>query len=149
LALFLLLILKNNMNNKFTIFSILALVVSGALFLSSFKNAKPAAPKVKVMQLTAVESLVGGGFARSRLISSTADGSINEQELGNFYSVVGIKFENIRSNDQTISLKLEEYLNSGWELVSSNSTFGSKASGSGSNDNGIVITRYVLKKTVE
>lgn len=137
------------MKNSFTIFSIIALVVSGALFLSSFKTAKPAAPKVKVMQLTAIESLVSGGFARSRLISSTADGSINEQELGNFYSMVGIKFENIRSNDITIALKLEEYLNAGWELVSSNSSFGSRASGNGSSENGIVITRYVLKKTVE
>jgi hypothetical protein len=138
------------MKNKLTIFSLIALVISGALFLSSFKTNKPAAPKVKVMQLTAIESLVGGGMARSRLISSSADGSINEQELGNFYSLVGIKFDNIRSNDITVALKLEEYLNDGWELASSNSTFGSRASGStGSSENGIVITRYVLKKTVE
>lgn len=132
------------MKNKFTIFSILALVVSGALFLSSFKTAKLSASKVKVMQLTAVESLVGGGMARSRLISSTADGSINEEDLGHFYSLVGIKFDNIRSNDMTIALKLEEYLNDGWELVSSTTTFGSS-----SGENGIVITRYLLKKTVE
>lgn len=132
------------MKNKFTIFSILALVVSGALFLSSFKTAKLSASKVKVMQLTAVESLVGGGMTRSRLISSTADGSINEEDLGHFYSLVGIKFDNIRSNDMTIALKLEEYLNDGWELVSSTTTFGSS-----SGENGIVITRYLLKKTVE
>lgn len=132
------------MKNKFTIFSILALVVSGALFLSSFKTAKLSASKVKVMQLTAVESLVGGGMTRSRLISSTADGSINEEDLGHFYSLVGIKFDNIRSNDTTIALKLEEYLNDGWELVSSTTTFGSS-----SGENGIVITRYLLKKTVE
>jgi len=136
------------MKNKFTIFSILALVVSGALFLSSFKTAKLSASKVKVMQLTAVESLVGGGMARSGLISSTADGSINEEDLGHFYSLVGIKFDNIRSNDMTIALKLEEYLNDGWELVSSTSTFGSRF-GSSSDENGIVITRYLLKKTVE
>lgn len=132
------------MKNKFTIFSILALVVSGALFLSSFKTAKLSSSKVKVMQLTAVESLVGGGMACSRLISSTADGSINEEDLGHFYSLVGIKFDNIRSNDMTIALKLEEYLNDGWELVSSTTTFGSS-----SGENGIVITRYLLKKTVE
>lgn len=132
------------MKNKFTIFSILALVVSGALFLSSFKTAKLSSSKVKVMQLTAVESLVGGGMTRSRLISSTADGSINEEDLGHFYSLVGIKFDNIRSNDMTIALKLEEYLNDGWELVSSTTTFGSS-----SGENGIVITRYLLKKTVE
>ncbi|MBM3399688.1 MAG: hypothetical protein FJY15_03875 [Bacteroidetes bacterium] len=132
------------MKNKFTIFSILALVVSGALFLSSFKTAKLSSSKVKVMQLTAVESLVGGGMTRSRLISSTADGSINEEDLGHFYSLVGIKFDNIRSNDTTIALKLEEYLNDGWELVSSTTTFGSS-----SGENGIVITRYLLKKTVE
>jgi len=132
------------MKNKFTIFSILALVVSGALFLSSFKTAKLSSSKVKVMQLTAVESLVGGGMTRSRLISSTADGSINEEDLGHFYSLVGIKFDNIRSNDMTIALKLEEYLNDGWELVSSTTTLGSS-----SGENGIVITRYLLKKTVE
>jgi hypothetical protein len=89
-------------------------------------------------------------MARSRLISSNAEGNIQEQELGHFYSLVGIKFENIRSNDVTISLKLEEYLNDGWELINSNSTFGSRASGNGgSSENGIVITRYVLKKTIE
>lgn len=87
---------------------------------------------------------MGGGMTRSRLISSTADGSINEEDLGHFYSLVGIKFDNIRSNDMTIALKLEEYLNDGWELVSSTTTFGSS-----SGENGIVITRYLLKKTVE
>jgi hypothetical protein len=138
------------MKNTITIFSIVVLALSGALFFSSFKQAKPSAPKVKVMQLTAVESLVGGGMARSRLISSNAEGNIQEQELGHFYSLVGIKFENIHSNDVTISLKLEEYLNDGWELINSNSTFGSRASGNGgSSENGIVITRYVLKKTIE
>ena len=100
------------------------------------------------MQLTSVESLVGGGAARSRLIASNAEGNIQEQELGHFFSLVGIKFDNIRSNDITIAAKLEDYINDGWELISSNSSFATRPSSTGG-DNGILITRYVLKKSTE
>lgn len=136
------------MKNNLTILSALMLAVTAIFFFSSFKQAKPSVGKSKLMQLTSVESLVGGGAARSRLITSNAEGSIQEQELGHFFSLVGIKFDNIRSNDITIAAKLEDYINDGWELISSNSSFASRTSGTGG-DNGVIITRYVLKKSVE
>jgi hypothetical protein len=136
------------MKNNFTILTALMLAVTAIFFFSSFKQAKSAAGKSKLMQLTSVESLVGGGAARSRLIASNAEGNIQEQELGHFFSLVGIKFDNIRSNDITIAAKLEDYINDGWELISSNSSFATRPSSTGG-DNGILITRYVLKKSTE
>jgi hypothetical protein len=134
---------------KYIFSTVLLAVAMGLIITVSSFSKKPSATKVKVMQLTSVESLVGGGMARSRLISSDAQGKLEEQELGHFYSLVGIKFDNIKYNDATIAGKLEGYLNDGWELVSTNSTFGARASSNGNNgDNGIIITRYVLKKVV-
>lgn len=137
------------MKNK-TIISLLVLLAGTFIFtISTSFTKRPEISKTKVMQLTSVESLVGGGMARSKLISSDAAGKLEEQDLGHFYSFVGIKFDNIKYNDATIAGKLETYMNDGWELVSTNSTFGARASSNGnSSENGIIITRYILKKTV-
>lgn len=137
---------------KKLLFSLLGLVILAAAIgiLSSFS--RPAAPKAgsKIMQLTSIESLVGGGVARSKLISSDAAGKLEEEDLGHFYSLVGIKFDNINYNDATIAKKLEKLYNEGWSLEATHSTFGARASSNGNSaENGIIITRYILKKAAE
>lgn len=137
---------------KKLLFSLLGLALLAAAIgiLSSFS--RPAAPKTgsKIMQLTSIESLVGGGVARSKLISSDAAGKLEEEDLGHFYSLVGIKFDNINYNDVTIAKKLEKLYNEGWVLEATHSTFGARASGNGNSaENGIIITRYILKKAAE
>ncbi len=122
--------------------------------------------------ITTVESIVPLGIGRSRMLDAkqTADykalttartdgkksdqgdvkredvkiENFEETKLLNFYSAVGINFQNIASNDAVVSSKLTEMAKEGWELVFVTSGVESEA---GKQDGeGIFITRYVFKK---
>ncbi len=94
------------------------------------------------MQITTIESVVPGGLGRSKMIITKEDGSQIEKNLENFYSLVGINFGNIKSNDQTIITELSSYLKSGWTILST-STGVQSPSDKGP---GIFVTRYFLEK---
>ncbi len=122
--------------------------------------------------ITVVESIVPGGLGRSRLIESKTqlniddfttertDGKKSDQgdvkrgdakidefseaKLLNFYSVVGINFQNIASNDALMTSKINSVVADGWELVFVTSAAESDA---GKQDgDGIYITRMIFKK---
>ncbi|QNL21790.1 hypothetical protein HZR84_07520 [Hyphobacterium sp. CCMP332] len=122
--------------------------------------------------VTIVESIVPGGLGRSRLIESKTalniddfttertDGKksgmgnvkrgdakidqFTEAKLLNFYSVVGINFQNIASNDALMTSKINALVAEGWELVFVTSAAESDA---GKQDgDGIYITRLIFKK---
>lgn len=122
--------------------------------------------------ITTVESIVPMGIGRSRMLdhknpedyrpltTPRTDGKKSEQgdvkredvkienfeetKLLNFYSVGGINFQNVASNDAVVSSKLTEMASEGWELVFVTSGVESDA---GEKDaNGIFITRYVFKR---
>jgi hypothetical protein len=82
---------------------------------------------------------------RQKDSKSRSDNKIDnfkETNLLNFYSLVGINFQNIASNDAILSSMA--YTNEGWELAFVSSGVESDAgSGDGS---GIFITRYVFKR---
>jgi hypothetical protein len=121
--------------------------------------------------VTSIESVVPGGVGRSRLIENgtevdytqfttvrTKDGkektdkdrsdvkidNLKESTLVNFYSFVGINFQNIASNDSMISSMLNKYSSEGWDLFNIVSGVESDA-GKGDGD-GIFITRYIFRK---
>lgn len=125
--------------------------------------------------ITTVESIVPMGIGRSRLVENkeTVDykrftterkegkdsdqGKVDRSEakidhmeetkLLNFYSGVGINFQNIASNDAIIGSKLNEMTREGWELAFVTSGVESDAGG---NDNkGIFITRYIFKRKIQ
>ncbi|MEQ8926712.1 MAG: hypothetical protein RLO81_12905 [Fulvivirga sp.] len=122
--------------------------------------------------ITVVESIVPGGLGRSRLIENTSEvdidefttertdgkksdqGSIKrkdakvdefeESKLLNFYSLTGINFQNIASNDALITSKINQMLSDGWDLVFVTSAAESDA---GKDDgDGIYITRLFFKR---
>jgi hypothetical protein len=126
----------------------------------------------KYLIVTTVESIVPGGIGRSRMIvqtdsinvdqftTSRTDGknskqndidrseakinSFDETKLLNFYSMVGINFQNIASNDALISDRINKLAKEGWEMVFVTSAVESDA---GKDDgNGIFITRFIFKK---
>ena len=67
----------------------------------------------------------------------------SETKLLNFYSGVGINFQNIASNDALITSMLNSLAGRGWTLMS----FSSGVESSGYKDNaGIYITRFLFKK---
>jgi len=125
--------------------------------------------------ITTVESIVPMGAGRSRIVehnvpmnyesaTTTRDeankfknnkikrkglkiSSFNETKLLNFYSMVGINFQNIASNDAFISSKLSKMSAEGWDLYSVASGVESDA---GKDDGkGIFITRYIFRKPVQ
>ena len=122
--------------------------------------------------ITVVESIVPGGLGRSRMIETKSDMDIDEfttertdgkktdqgdikrknakvdlfaeSKLLNFYSVTGINFQNIASNDALISSKLNQLSEEGWELAF---VVGGVESDAGKSDSkGLFITRYIFKK---
>ncbi len=121
--------------------------------------------------ITIVESIVPMGLGRSRIIENgteidyeqftteRTDGkksnqgdvkrgdakvdNFSETKLLNFYSGVGINFQNIASNDALITSMLNSLSAEGWTLM----TFSSGVESSGYKDNaGIYITRFLFKK---
>jgi len=132
-----------------------------------------AAAQTEYKVVTVVESIVPMGLGRSRIIESTSDidyeeyttertdgkdsdqGSVkrsdvkidnmNETKLLNFYSGVGLNFQNIASNDAMITSMLNKMSKDGWEVFSIAS--GVESKGSKDDKAGIFITRFIFKKT--
>ena len=129
-----------------------------------------AAQEYKVV--TVVESIVSGGVGRSRIIEATSevdsdsattariDGKKSDQgkvkrgdqkieafketKLLNFFSGVGINFQNIASNDAIISDRITKLSAEGWSLefvVSGVESDAGKPDGQG-----LYITRFIFKK---
>ena len=67
-----------------------------------------------------------------------------KNKLLNFYSAVGINFQNIASNDAVVSSKLTELGKEGWSLVFV--TSGVESDSGDKDGNGIFITRYIFKR---
>jgi hypothetical protein len=144
------------------------LILFAALFLGSIFSAYSQEYKV----ITTVESIVPMGIGRSRMIESKenvetgkftterTDGKDSDQgkvdrsdlkidkfaetKMLNFYSGLGINFQNIASNDAMIGSRFNELAKEGWQLVFVTSGV---ESDSGKDDgNGIFITRYIFKR---
>lgn len=120
--------------------------------------------------VTSIESIVPGGIGRSRIIENGTEvdytqfttvrskegkektdkdrsdvkiDNLKESTLVNFYSFVGINFQNIASNDAMITSMLNKYSSEGWDLFSIVSGVESDA-GKGDGD-GIFITRFYFR----
>ena len=116
--------------------SFLTLIV----FLSTDVFAQQAVPKF--LQVTTIESVVGGGAGRSKIIITKEDGSQEERELENLFSMTGINFKNIRSNESAIITTLKSFTDAGWKLVSTVPLTLSPSQGGA----GIFMTRYLFSK---
>lgn len=122
--------------------------------------------------VTVVESIIPGGLGRSRMIenksaididnftterTSGTDSKQNkvkrkdikvddiaETKLLNFYSLTGINFQNIASNDALIESKMTELAKDGWKLMQM--TSGVESNAGAQDGEGIFITRMVFVK---
>lgn len=124
------------------------------------------------MIVTTVESIVPAGIGRSRMIvqkeqvnvddftTTRTDGKTSKQKdvsrkdakidnfdetkLLNFYSIAGINFQNIASNDALITDKINKLTKEGWRMVFVTSAVESDA---GKDDGvGIFITRFIFMR---
>jgi len=125
--------------------------------------------------ITTVESIIPGGLGRSRLIHATEDldyrnftthrqndkdskqknieksdlkiENFYETKLLNLFSLVGINFQNIASNDAIITSKLNDMAKDGWELIFVTSSVESHC---GKDDEqGIFLTRYIFRRPIK
>ncbi len=122
--------------------------------------------------ITIVESIVPAGIGRSRMIEHSEDldhsefttqreegtdtdqgkvrrrdakiDELKETKLLNFYSVTGINFRNIASNDAIITSKLNQMAKEGWKLAFV--TSGVESEGGKTDGHGIFITRLFFQK---
>ena len=122
--------------------------------------------------VTVIESIVPGGVGRSRIIEEQDESDVEaattmrtdgkesdqnevrrrdlkidrfeETKLLNFFSIAGINFQNVASNDAMISAKLNQLTSEGWELAFV--TSGVESSAGGDDGEGIFITRFVFKR---
>ena len=99
--------------------------------------------KVKFMQITTIESVVGRGFGRSKMIITKEDGTQEESDMENLFSLTGINMKNIKSNETSILKVLKSYSDDGWRIQS---TTPLTLSPNQNNGNGIFMTRYLLVK---
>ena len=142
---------------------LLILFILGAVFMTN-------AQEFKI--ITVVESIVPMGLGRSRIIENQditdfnnftterTDGTtssqskirrksaridkLSETKLLNFYSGVGINFQNIASNDAIISSKINAMVKEGWTLTFV--TSGVESDAGKQDGEGIYITRYIFKR---
>ena len=69
---------------------------------------------------------------------------LRETKILNFFSAIGIRFQNIAANDAVVNSKVQAMLNEGWELVSTNA--GVESVGDKTDTEGIYITRFYFKR---
>lgn len=148
------------------------LIMVLAVLLASVGTALAQRYEYKV--ITTVESIVPMGIGRSRMIENKEDLEVakyttertdgkssdqnkidrselkinrfSETKLLNFFSAVGINFQNIASNDAMIESRLNELAQEGWELAFVSSGVESDA---GKDDgNGIFITRFIFRRPI-
>lgn len=133
-------------------------------------SAQGQTPEYKV--ITIVESIVPMGLGRSRIVETKSNVNVGEfttertdgkdskqgkidrsdakvdafaeTKLLNFYSGVGINFQNIASNDAIITSKINELAKEGWRLAFVNS--GVESDAGGDDGKGIFITRMIFTK---
>ncbi len=157
---------------NFIILSIL--LMNSFSFLNAQSSNSSSSSVFEFKIVTSVESIVPGGIGRSRIIENGSEvdytqfttvrskegkdktsknrgdvkiDDLNETTLVNFYSMAGINFQNIASNDAIITSLLNTYSKEGWELIHVASGVESDA---GKEDgNGIFITRYYFKKQIK
>ena len=125
-------------------FLLLSLIIGlGTILFLAFRPAPPVQP-FEYRQFSTVESIVPGVLGRSRIVSTSADGSAIEKDLLNIYSLVGINFGNIANNDKLIVDKINEYTADGWELYSVTAGVQSPSEKS---SGGIYMTRYLFRRS--
>ena len=120
-------------------------LISGAaiLMMASIFAFNTPAPSYEYQTFTTIESIVPGGIGRSRMLLDNGSGSLDEEKIKNLYSVVGIKMENIFNNDLSVTEKLNDLSEDGWELAFTNTGVQSPTDGG---SNGIYCTRYILRR---
>ena len=115
-----------------------ALLVTGV----AVKPAAAQAPGNYAYQMiTTIESVVPGGFGRSKVSYTPAYKGIKEAPMENLFSLTGLNMTNLQKNEETIVAITQQMAGDGFELVQA-MPLTSSIQGSGT-----FMTRYLFRKT--
>ncbi len=92
------------------------MLLSVASLGAAFAQDAPTPNQKKFMQITTVESVLAGGLGRSKMIITNPDGSQKDADMENLFSIAGINFKNIKSNEDKLIRILKDYTDNGWQL---------------------------------
>jgi hypothetical protein len=90
--------------------------------------------------VTTIESVVPGGFGRSKISYTPAYKGIKEAPMENLFSLTGLNLANLQKNEDAIVTLTQQMANDGYELVQA-LPLTSSIQGSG-----IFMTRYMFRK---
>lgn len=106
------------------------------------QEAKPKETPKKFMQVTTIESVIGGGFGRSKMVITKEDGTQEERDMENLFSLTGMNMKNIKTNESDILKTLKTFSDEGWKIEQVTPlTLSPSDKGTG-----IFMTRYLLTK---
>lgn len=117
-------------------------ILTGIISLANAQETATKESPKKFMQVTTIESVIGGGFGRSKMIITKEDGSQEERDMENLFSLTGMNVKNIKSNESDILKILKTYTDEGWKIdqvIPLTLSPGDKGPG-------IFMTRYLLSK---
>ncbi|MCB2376275.1 hypothetical protein LGH70_01690 [Hymenobacter sp. BT635] len=105
------------------------------------------AGKFSYLYMTTVESVLGGGGGRSRILFTPDFKGQKEVTIESPFGITGINFGNIHANDDATARFLTELNSEGWELLQVVPLTISPSAGTGSlASTGIFMTRYLFRK---
>jgi len=128
---------------KKTILSIL--VITCFISITNAQDSAAKEPSKKFMQITTIESVIGGGFGRSKMIITKEDGTQEDRDMENLFSMTGMNLKNIKTNESEILKTLRTYTDQGWKIEQATPLTLSPSN----NSVGIFMTRYLLSKVDE
>ena len=99
-----------------------------------------AAGNFTYQMVTTIESVVPGGFGRSRVSYTPAFKGMREAPMENLFSLTGLNMTNLQKNEETIVAVAQQMAGEGFELVQA-MPLTSSIQGSG-----IFMTRYLFRK---
>ena len=117
-----------------------ALALASTSFLARPAQAQTNPANYSYQQVTTIESVVGGGFGRSKMLFTPAYKGAADAPLENLFSLTGINMGNIQKNEETIQRMFQTMSGDGFELVQAIPLTSSIQNG------GIFMTRYLFRK---
>ena len=117
-----------------------AAVVAGSVLAGPPAQAQNPAGSFTYQQMTTLESVVAGGFGRSKVLFTPALKGMAEAPLENLFSLGGINFGNVTKNEETIGRLMQTMNDEGFALVQVVPLTSSIQGG------GIFMTRYIFRK---
>ena len=124
---------------------VFTLVIFSTFFTTASAQDTLKEPVKKFMQITTIESVIGGGFGRSKMIITKEDGTQEDRDMENLFSMTGMNLKNIKTNESDILKTIKTYTDQGWKIEQATPLTLSP----GTNSAGIFMTRYLLSKVEE